>query len=185
MVYWVLAAIFLLIGLTVPRLRPVAIAGGVILGLMLGWGVLQRLRGAGPQEIRGSPAAPTSAVTSFPLNSLTTERLRLAGNGAPFELLGQATNRAEDLRLRSFTVLITRRDCYEGALDPSGCVTLWQSRQWVELLLEPGERREFASSFWTRGDVPRARGTVEDHFEVVAADGQPAAATAPKRNPSL
>jgi hypothetical protein len=183
-VYWVLAAIFLLVALTVPRLRPVAIAGSVILGLMLGWGVLQRMRGAGPEEVRGNPTAPTSAVTSFPLTALTVEDLRLAGNGAPFELQGRVTNGTQDLRLRSFTVVITRRDCYQGALDPSGCVTLWQSRQWVELSLEPGERREFASSFWTRGDVPRARGTVEDHFELVAADGRPLAATSQNPDPA-
>jgi hypothetical protein len=171
-VYWVLAAIFLLVALTIPRLRPIAIVGSVILGLMLGWGMLQRLRGAGPQEVRGRPSAPTSAVSTFPITSLDVQQLRLAGNGAPFELRGQVTNNAENLRLRSFTVEITRRDCYEGALDPSGCVVLWQSRQWVELSLNPGESREFASSFWTRGDVPRARGTVQDQFELVSADGQ-------------
>jgi len=41
-------------------------------------------------------------------------------------------------------------------------------------MLEPGESREFASSFWTLGDVPRARGTVQDQIELVAADGQKA-----------
>jgi hypothetical protein len=173
-VYWVLAAIFLLIALTNRRLRPIGIVGSVILGLMLSWGVLQRLRGTGPQEVRGSPSSPTSAVAVFPLDALKAEQLRLAGNGAPFELRGYIANGSNDLRLRSFTVEITRRDCYEGALDPSGCVVLWQSRQWVELMLEPGESREFASSFWTRGDVPRARGTVQDQIELVAADGQKA-----------
>ncbi len=170
--YWILAAIFLLIALTNRRWRPVGILGSVILGLMLSWGMLQRLRGAGPEEVRGSPSAPTSALTAFPLDQLQVEQLRLAGNGAPFELRGHATNLSNDLRLRSFTVQITRRDCYEGALDPSGCVVLWQSKQWVELPLAPGERREFSSSFWTRGDVPRARGTVQDQMELVGADGQ-------------
>ncbi|MFL6577074.1 MAG: hypothetical protein ACJ8MR_10670 [Povalibacter sp.] len=180
-VYWVLATIFLLIALTVPRLRPIGIVGSVILGLMLAWGVLQRLRGAGPEDVRGSPSAPTSAVTAFPLTALKAEQLRLAGNGAPFELRGHVTNNATAVRLRSFTVEITRRDCYEGALDPSGCVTLWQTQQWVELMLNPGESREFANSFWTRGDVPRARGTVQDQFEVVAADGQNIAAPLPEK----
>ena len=53
---------------------------------------------------------------------------------------------------------------------------LWQSRQWVELALNPHESREFASSFWTRGDVPRARGTVQDQFEFISADGRKVAA---------
>lgn len=172
--YWVLAAIFLLIALTVPRLRALGIAGCVILGLMLAWGMVQRVHNQAPAEERGRPAAPTSAVSAFPVASLKSEQLRLAGNGAPFELRGQVSNQSTDMRLRSFTAEIVRRDCYEGALDPSGCVTLWQSRQWVELVLVPGESREFASSFWTRGDVPRARGTIQDEIRIVAADGGPA-----------
>lgn len=172
MVYWILAAICLLIALTNRRLRPVGIIGIVILGLMLTWGMLQRMRGAGPQEVRGSPTSPTAAISTFPLEQLQTEQLHLAGNGAPFELRGHITNLSSDLQLRSFTVVITRRDCYEGALDPSGCVVLWQSKQWVELALAPGESREFANSFWTRGDVPRSRGTVQDQIELVAADGR-------------
>ena len=91
-VYWVLAAIFLIIALAIPRLRPIGIVGCVVLGLMLGWGMLQRLRGAGPEEERGRPSAPTSAVATFPIAALQTQELRLAGNGAPFELRGQLTN---------------------------------------------------------------------------------------------
>jgi len=180
MVYWVLAAIFLLIALMVPRLRPVGVAGAVILGLMLGWGMLQHMRGQGPAEERGRPTQPTSAVRIFPLTALKSDELRVMGNGAPFDLRGRMTNQSQDLRLRSFTVEIARRDCYEGALDPSGCVTLWTSRQWVELVLAPGESREFVSSFWTRGNVPRSRGTVQDEIRVVAADAELAAVPVPR-----
>ncbi len=176
-VYWFLAAIFLLIALAVPKLRPVGIVGSVILVLMLGWGMLERLRveepeGGGPE--RGRPSSPTAAVRSFPLTDFAGDELRIAGNGAPYELHGQITNRSAELRLRSFTAEITRRDCFEGALDPSGCVVLWHSRQWVDVAVAPGESREFASQFWTRGDVPRARGTVRDDIAIVAADGVPA-----------
>ncbi len=174
--YWFLAAIFLVIALAVPRLRPVGIVGSVILVLMLGWGMLERLRGKESEAMpeRGRPSAPTSAVRSFPLTDFNTEELRIAGNGAPYELRGHVANRSSELRLRSLTAEITRRDCYEGALDPSGCVVLWQSRQWVEVAVEPGESRDFASQFWTRGEVPRARGTIRDDITVVAADGVPA-----------
>ena len=172
-VYWVLAAIFLLIALVVPRLRPVGVAGSVILVVMLGWGMLERLRGKEPEGTaeRGRPSAPTSAVRSFPLAELSGEDLRIAGNGAPYELRGRVINRSSDLRLRSLTAQITRRDCFEGALDPSGCVVLWQSRQWVDVGVGPGEDREFASPFWTRGGVPRARGKIQDEVTIVAADG--------------
>ncbi len=175
--YWFLAAIFLLIALAVPRLRPLGIVGSVILVLMLGWGMLERLRGKETDAVteRGRPSAPTSAVRSFPLTDFSGNELRIAGNGAPYELHGRIANNSSDLKLRSFTAEITRRDCFEGALDPSGCVVLWQSRQWVDVAVAPGESRDFASPFWTRGDVPRARGTIRDEITIVAADGVPAA----------
>lgn len=173
--YWVLASVLLIIALTVPRLRPIAIAGGVVLGLMLGWGVLQRLRSPESAELpaRGSPTSPALVLSPFPLEQFKATNLRLTG-GAPFELQGHVANQTADMRLKSFTVTIVRRDCYEGALDPSGCVVLWQGQQWVELALAPGEEREFSSSFWTRGEVPRVRGTIQDEIRIIAAEGEPA-----------
>jgi hypothetical protein len=171
-VYWLLAAIFIIVALTVPRLRPIGIAGCVLLGLMLIWGVVQRVRTESPDTQRGHPASPIAAVAAFPLEDLKAELLRIDGRGAPYELRGRMTNTSTQLKLRSFTAQIARRDCHVGALDPTGCDTLWQSRQWVELALAPGESREFVSPFWTRGDVPRARGTVRDDIQIVAADGQ-------------
>ncbi len=170
--YWLLAAIFIVVALTVPRLRPIGIVGCVLLGLMLIWGVVQRVRTGDPDTQRGHPASPITALGAFPLENLKAESLRVAGNGAPYELRGRMTNTSTNLKLRSFTALIARRDCHQGALDPTGCDPLWQSRQWVELALAPGESREFISPFWTRGDVPRARGTVQDDIQIVAADGQ-------------
>jgi hypothetical protein len=41
-VYWILATIFIVIALVVPRLRPIGVVGCVILGAMLSWGVVQR-----------------------------------------------------------------------------------------------------------------------------------------------
>jgi hypothetical protein len=69
-------------------------------------------------------------------------------------------------------MLVIRRDCYEGALDPSGCVVLWQDRHWVSLSVPPEQTRDFATSVWMRGAAPRARGTLKDSFEVVAASGE-------------
>jgi hypothetical protein len=175
-VYWVLAAIFLLIALTLPRWRFVGVTGTVVLVLMLGWGMLERLRDTDPADAagRGSPAAPTAAVRPLPLTSLKAVNLRLTGSGAPFELRGHVTNLSSGMRLKSFSVQIERRDCYAEALDPSGCVTLWTGRQWVELALNPGQDREFSSSFWARGEVPRSRGQIRDEILIVAADGESA-----------
>jgi hypothetical protein len=174
-VYWVLAAIFLLIALMNRRLRPVGIVGCIVLGLMLSWGMLQRLRGQEPPPARGSPASPVVIVRPFPLDALSATQLRLSGGGAPFELRGHIANESHDMRLKSFTVEITRRDCHEGALDPSGCDLLWQGRQWVELALAPQQTRDFSNPFWARGEVQRVRGTTRDEIRIVAAEGEPAA----------
>lgn len=173
MVYWILAAIFLLIALTNRRLRPVGIVGCILLTLLLSWGMLQRLRGQDPAPApRGSPGSPALIVTPFPLDAISVTQLRLSGSGAPFELRGHIANESRDMRLRSFTVEITRRDCYEGALDPSGCAILWQGQQWVELLLPPQQSRDFSNPFWARGEVQRVRGKTQDEIRVVAAEGE-------------
>jgi hypothetical protein len=129
-VYWILATIFILIALVVPRLRPLGLIGCVLLGAMLLWGVIGRLRGGDDADEpvvpqRGRPTSPATVLQPIALDLVVTDGLQLTGGGAPYELSGRIQNKSEAL-LRSVTVLVTRRDCYEGALDPSGCVVLWQ-----------------------------------------------------------
>ena len=173
--YWILATIFILIALTVPRLRPLGVIGCVILGAMLLWGVIGRLRGGEEDEPvvqqRGRPTSPATVMQPIGLDEIVVDNLQLTGGGAPFELGGRIENKSETL-LRSVTVLVTRRDCYDGALDPSGCVVLWQDKHWVLVSVPSGETRDFATSVWMRGAAPRARGTLKDSFEVVAASGE-------------
>ncbi len=182
-VYWILATVFILVALAVPRLRPIGIVGCVILGAMLTWGVVQRLRGSdGTQETkvqqRGRPASPAATLRNISPQRLAVDNLQLVGSGAPFEFRGRIENRSDAL-LKSVTILVTRRDCFAGALDPTGCAVLWQDRHWVSVAIPPGEVRDFSSSVWMRGGAPGARGTLKDSFEVVAAAGEiapPAAA---------
>lgn len=175
MVYWILATIFILIALAVPRLRPLGVIGCVILGAMLLWGVIGRLRGGDESEPvtqeRGKPTSPARVMQPIALDQVVVEGLQLTGGGAPFELSGRIENRS-DVVLRSVTVLVTRRDCYEGALDPSGCVVLWQDRHWVPLSVPSQETRDFSVSVWMHGAAPRSRGTLKDSFEIVAASGE-------------
>jgi hypothetical protein len=174
-VYWILATIFLVIALAMPRFRTVGIIGCVLLGAMLLWGVVERLRGGNegeqPVQQRGRPTSPGTVLQTIPPELVVVDNLQLTGGGAPFELSGRIENKSEAL-LRSFTVLVTRRDCFEGALDPSGCVVQWQDRQWVTLSVPPGQSRDFSISVWMRGAAPRARGTLKDSFEVVAVSGE-------------
>ncbi len=173
--YWILAAILLIVMLAVPRLRPIAIVGLVILGAMLAWGVFGRLRTADPdqQPARGRPTTPAAALSAFPVDQIQLENLRLGGGGAPFRLTGTVGNQSTNLLLKSMMLDITRRDCHEEALDPSGCTLLWQTRQWIDLAIPPEEARNIAISIWARGDATSAVGVVRDEFKIVTANGQP------------
>jgi hypothetical protein len=172
--YWILAAIFLLVMLAVPRLRPIAIVGCVILGGLLAWGVAQRLRGTDPAQLpeRGRPTTPAIRLQAVPVEQVKISGLQLTGGGAPFRLTGRVMNVSETIRLKSFMLDISRRDCHPDTLDPSGCAILWHGRQWIELSVPPQEERDFAVSIWARGDAPRQLGTLRDAFEVVAASGE-------------
>jgi hypothetical protein len=180
-VYWILATICILVALTNPRLRPLGVVGGVVLCAMLGWGMVQRLRGEDAAQTqaaqeRGRPSSPAAAPRSIPLAMVTAENLRLSGGGAPFELRGRVVNSTSDTTLKSVTIRVTRRDCYEGAVDPSGCVQLWQDDHWIAIVVPSRQSRDFVDSIWMHGNAPRARGTVQDTFEVIAAAGDAEAA---------
>src|SRR5688500_3251282 len=120
-VYWILATVFIVILLTRPRLRPLGIVGCVVLGAMLSWGVVQRLREdperTSAAQQRGKPASPAAALHAVPLTMVVADELRLTGGGAPYELRGRIVNKTSDVMLRSVTIRVIRRDCYEGALD--------------------------------------------------------------------
>jgi hypothetical protein len=178
-VYWILATVFLLLALTNPRLRPFGIVGGVVLCVMLGWGMVQRLRGedatqTGAVPQRGTSASPAAAPRSVPVAMVSMEGLRLTGGGAPFELRGRILNSTNDTTLKSVTIRVTRSDCYEGAVDPSGCVKLWQDDHWTAVAVPARESRDFVDAIWMHGNAPRARGTVQDAFELIAATGESA-----------
>jgi hypothetical protein len=176
-VYWILATILLLITLAVPRLRPASIVGLIILAGLLAWGIIERMSGPDAQSPRaaqrGQPTSPAAPLSAVPIDLVEMKAVRLLGSGAPFELRGRIANRSGEMQLKSVTILVTRRDCYEGALDPSGCAVLWQDRHWMPLAAPPLEEREFSSSIWMRGSAPRPRGEIRDSFELVGATGQP------------
>lgn len=176
-VYWILATIFIVIALAVPRWRPVGVVGCVVLGVLLGWGMIQRLRGDDPEQAqtspqRGRPTSPAAQLQSVPLDLVIVDGVQLSGGGAPFELRGRIANESRDVLLKSVTIRITRRDCYEGALDPTGCAVIWQDQHWTSVSIPPGQAREFATSIWMRGAAPRPRGVIQDTFEVAAAAGE-------------
>nr|WP_298725342.1 hypothetical protein [uncultured Steroidobacter sp.] len=175
-VYWILATIFILVALAVPRLRPVGIVGCVVLGAMLTWAVVQRLRAPADDaqssvQERGRPTSPAAAVQIISPDQVHLADVKMSGGGAPFELRGRIEN-GSDAQLKSITLLVTRLDCFEGALEPTGCTVLWQDRHFIPIAIPPGESRDFSSSVWMRGAAPGVRGTLKDSFEVVGASGE-------------
>lgn len=174
--YWILATIFIVIALAVPRYRPVGIVGCVLLGAMLTWGMVQRLRAPADEDQprvqqRGRPTSPAAAFQIIAPEQVLVTDLNMSGGGAPFELRGRIENKS-NAQLRSITLLVTRRDCFEGALDPTGCAVLWQDKHWISIVIPPGEARDFSSQIWMRGAAPRVRGTLNDTFEVLTASGE-------------
>ena len=128
-VYWILAAVFIVIA-SRPRLRPLGIVGCVVLGLDARGGVVQRcavrIRVGLPPLSSPARCCVAAATTSVRLTMVPAANLRMSGGGAPFELRGYIVEQHSDVKLRSITIRLTRRDCYEGAVDPSGCAKLWQ-----------------------------------------------------------
>jgi len=175
--YWILATVFIVIALSQPRLRPLGVVGCVVLGTMLAWGIVQRLRNedasqAAASQQRGKPASPAAEPRSVPLSMVVAENLRMTGGGAPFELRGRIANNATDVTLRSVTIRLTRRDCYADAVDPSGCVKLWQDEHWIAITVPAGQSRDFVDVIWMHGNAPRARGTMQNAFELIAASSE-------------
>jgi hypothetical protein len=179
-VFWAFIALIAatLLAITLTNRGIVRVIGGVLLVGLFVFGVVLRLANApGPdsERTRGKPASPVAATTAIPLESIKVEELKLTGGGAPFELRGNIQNASADTRVRSITLRIVRRDCYEGALDPSGCVVVWQDQHWISVSVPPESERKFATSFYARTPVSRLRGTLKDEFRLIAATGEAAA----------
>jgi hypothetical protein len=173
-VFWAFAAsvLILILAITISNRGIVRIVGGVVLAALLIVGLTQRLRTSDGTGERGKPSSPTAAIRAVPLEDLRVEDLRLSGGGAPFELRGTIRNSNTTMRLQTMTVRIVRRDCFEGALDPSGCVVIWQDQHWTRVDVPPRSEQKFASSFYAHTTVPRGRGSIKDEFTLVAATGR-------------
>jgi hypothetical protein len=174
-VFWIFAALILLalLSVTITHRGPVRIAGGIALAALLAWGLYQRLTthiDAQPMPPRGKSSSPALVTHSIPLAAIELSNLKLTG-GAPFELRGTIANRSVDTRLTALTLRTIRRDCYEAAIDPSGCVVIWEDQHWIRWVVPAGETRDFVETIWAHTAVPRARGTIKDEFEVIAATG--------------
>jgi hypothetical protein len=177
-VFWAfIAAIAVtLLAITLTNHGVVRVIGGVLLAGLLVFGLVLRLgnvTGPDPDNQRGRPTSPAAAVTAIPLDSIKVNDLKLTGGGAPFELRGSVQNMSADTHVRSITLRIVRRDCFEGALDPTGCAVIWQDQHWIPLNVPPESERKFDSSFYARAPVSRLRGTLKDEFRLVAATGEP------------
>lgn len=175
--FWAFIAVIAatLLAITLSNRGIVRVIGGVLLAGLIVFGVVLRLAnepGPDPERSRGKPASPVAASTAIPLDSLQVDELKLTGGGAPFELRGTIQNLSATTRVRSITLRIVRRDCYEGALDPTGCAVVWQDQHWISVSVPPESERPFATSFYARTPVSRLRGTLKDEFRLLSATGE-------------
>ena len=75
--------------------------------------------------------------------------------------------------LRSVTIRVTRRDCYEGAVDPSGCVTAMAGRALDRGAVPPRGSRAISSKRSGCTAMRRDRAArCSDTFELIAATGE-------------
>jgi hypothetical protein len=174
-VIWILFSVALLVMIIVSGSHRLRVVLAVLALTMLLIGVTVRLKSEhdhaeDPAKVT-PPAAVISSSASVDVSNVVASDLRMTGSGAPWELTGSIENRLASQALRSITFHLTRSDCYEGALDPSGCVVLWQSNHQIELRVPAQERRAFSSSIWPHGTAARAKGTVKDEIKVVSATG--------------
>jgi hypothetical protein len=173
--YWIFAALVLLVTLTVPKLRRAGAILTIVLFALLGWAIERSSPWAPtPEATRQREAArmaPTPTNDSPPLSSVSAQQLQLKGSGAPWTLTGRFTNASERYHISSVTLKLERRDCYPDAPDPSGCMVQWQGLETVFVSIPPGEWRDFSSAIWLHGSLPRVRGEVRDAFEVAAVEG--------------
>lgn len=168
---WILFSVALLVMVIVSGSHRLRVVFAVLALTMLIIGVTVRLKSehdhAGDPANVTPPAATISPSVQIEVSNVVASDLKMAGSGAPWELTGSIENRLPQQALRSITFRITRSDCYEGALDPSGCVVLWQGDHQIELRVPPHESRAFSSSIWPHGTAARAKGTVKDEIKVI------------------
>jgi hypothetical protein len=170
---WISAAVVLLVALIVSGSTRVRVIIAVLLVALLATGAILRVTSEHQHNVQQTvvtpPAAPVSASAPVAAESVGIADLKMTGSGAPWEVSGTVSNKLGTQALRSVTLRITRSDCYEGALDPSGCVLLWQGDPLVEVRVPPDEHRAFVSRIWPHGTIARAKGQARDEFKVIAA----------------
>jgi len=173
---WLLALVLVIVAISIVGIRRVGLAVALALGALLILAIVRRLTtepmpdaDLARQQLPSTPGVP---VVSVPLDAVQALGLELSGSGAPFDFSGRIVNSSTELTLASITFNLERLDCYEQALDPSGCEVLWRGEKTVYLTVPPGEERRFAIAVWARDSVPKARGNRRDVFEIATVSGR-------------
>jgi hypothetical protein len=172
---WIPAVIALVVLTLILGVKRIWTVLALVAVLLFAIAVVRRLS-TEPEETIEVPKTftPARTIESLPPDQAEAADLVIRGSTAPWEFSGTITNRDKEHTLLSATIRITRRDCHEGALDPSGCAVLWEGSKRVSLNLPPGEQQKFVESISPRGTVPRAKGTLKDEFRLEGLTGRKA-----------
>lgn len=173
---WLPALILLVVLTLILGVKRIWTVLGLVAVCLFAIAVYRRVTTSPEDATENTTLLPAAAIESLPPDHAEADDLSITGSNAPWEFRGTLINRDKEHTLLSATIRITRRDCYAGALDPSGCVVLWDGSKRVDLQTPPGQQQQFIEALSPRGSVARAQGTVKDEFELVGLTGRRAAA---------
>jgi hypothetical protein len=172
---WLVALAILVVVVALVGLRRFGLAAGLFAAALFALAVYKRLATPPMPDVevmrRNPPATPGSILNRVPVE-LVDGDIAITGGGAPFTFAGTVTNRSNEYIVTSITVQARRLDCYEAAIDPSGCDVLWQREKWIDVRVPPQESRRFSVSDWARDTQPRPKGAVRDEISIVRAGGR-------------
>ncbi|MET0657524.1 MAG: hypothetical protein ABW110_05130, partial [Steroidobacteraceae bacterium] len=171
---WVPAVILLVVLTLILGVKRIWTVLALVAVGLFAIAVYRRLATTPDETAETAPATltPAAAIESLPPDQATVRDLTITGSNAPWDFRGTILNRSGNYILLSATIRIARRDCYEGAMDPSGCVVLWEGSKRVNLQTPPDQQQQFVESISPRGSVPRAQGQVKDEFQLVGLTGK-------------
>lgn len=172
---WVPALILLVVLTLILGIKRIWTVLGLVVVCLFAIAVFRRLTTAPEEAVEKPPTfTPAAAIESLPADQAQADDLSISGSTAPWAFRGTIINHNKEHTLLSATIRITRRDCFEGALDASGCVVLWEGSKRVNLEIPPGQQQQFLEAISPHGSVTRAQGTLKDEFQLTGLTGRPA-----------
>jgi hypothetical protein len=165
-VLFLLLAVAILLACT-RRFRKVGLIMASVLLLLLLWFSARVVNESGSVNNATSSSSSSAAAIARPAAQLSA--LKLAGNGAPWQLTGSVQN-ISAATIHSLTISIQRFDCPNATAPLSDCVLLWQGSHVPRITLTSGASARLDERFYSHEEIPRLRGVARDQVDLTAVD---------------